>query len=118
MLAASSGGCCLVFVDGAVINVALAVIGRDFELEPNALQRIINMELLPLAAMTLFSGALGDRFGQRLAFLVGIAIFGAAVFGCAISANWMQLVSARLFRVSARRLSCPTTLRSSVGAFL
>jgi hypothetical protein len=49
MLAASSGGCCLAFVDGAVINVALAVIGRDFELEPNALQRIINTELLPLA---------------------------------------------------------------------
>jgi len=107
VLAASSAGSCLVFISGAVVNVALAAIGRDLALSSNELQWIINAELLPLAALTLLSGALGDRFGERQAFLVGIAIFGAASFGCGVSANWMQLASARL-NSGCRRGAYPT----------
>src|ERR1700733_7964587 len=98
VLAASCGGCCLVFVSGAVVNVALASIGHDLRLGSSELQWIINAELLPLAALTLLGGALGDRYGHRKIFLIGIALFGVATLGCAISANWTQLVCARLIQ--------------------
>src|ERR1700754_116091 len=98
VLAASSAGSCLVFISGAVVNVALAAIGRDLALSSNELQWIINAELLPLAALTLLGGALGDRYGQRRMFLVGIAMFGVASIGCAISADWTQLVCGRFFQ--------------------
>jgi MFS family permease len=65
VLAASSLGSCLVFVSSAVVTVALAAIGRDMRLSPLDLQWVMNAELLPLAALTLVAGALGDRFGQK-----------------------------------------------------
>src|SRR4051794_11769964 len=58
-------------------------------LSPLDLQWVLNSEFLPLAAMTLVAGALGDRFGQKRIFLAGIALFG--------------LGRARLFDSRARR---------------
>jgi MFS family permease len=85
VLAASSLGGCLVFVSSAVVTVALAAIGRDMRLSPFDLQWVMNAELLPLAALTLVAGALGDRFGQKRVFLGGIALYGlgAAAIGFA-----------------------------------
>ena len=85
VLAASSVGGSLVFVSGAVINVALAAIGRDLGLDAGALQWVLNAELLPLAALTLVGGALGDRYGQKQVFLSGIALFGIASLACALA---------------------------------
>jgi len=76
VLAASSLGGCLVFVSSAVVTVALAAIGRDMRLSSLDLQWVMNAELLPLAALTLVAGALGDRFGQKRIFLGGIALYG------------------------------------------
>ena len=98
LLAASCCGCCLVFVSGAVVSVALAAIGRDLALGSDQLQWIINAELLPLAAFTLLGGALGDRYGHRRMFLIGIALFGAASVACAVSVDWAQLVCGRFFQ--------------------
>lgn len=64
VLAASSLGSCLVFVSSAVVTVALAAIGREMRLSPLDLQWVMNAELLPLAALTLVAGALGDRFDR------------------------------------------------------
>lgn len=87
VLAASSLGSCLVFVNSAVLTVALAAIGRDMRLSPLDLQWVMNAELVPFAAMTLVAGALGDRFGQKRIFLAGIALYGlgAAAIGSAPS---------------------------------
>jgi MFS family permease len=117
VLAASCGGCCLVFVSGAVINVALAAIGRDLMLGSSELQWIINAELLPLAALTLLGGALGDRYGHRRLFLIGIALLGIATFGCAISANWAQLVCARMVQGVGEALILPGGLTILASAF-
>src|ERR1700749_4652655 len=76
VLAASSLGSCLVFVSSAIVTVALAAIGRDMRLSSFDLQWVMNAELLPLAALTLVGGALGDRFGQKRIFLAGIALYG------------------------------------------
>jgi EmrB/QacA subfamily drug resistance transporter len=87
VLAAASLGSCLTSVSSAVVTVALAAIGRDMRLSPLDLQWVMNAELLPLAALTLVAGALGDRFDQKRIFLAGIALFGlgAATIGFALS---------------------------------
>ena len=48
-------------------------------LSPLDLQWVLNAEFLPLAAVTLVTGALGDRFGQKRIFLAGIALYGLAI---------------------------------------
>jgi MFS family permease len=117
LLAASCSGCCLVFVSGSVVSVALAAIGRDMTLRADQLQWIINAELLPLAALTLLGGALGDRYGQRRIFLLGIALFGVASVGCAVSANWAQLICGRFIQGVGEALILPAGLTILSGAF-
>jgi MFS family permease len=117
LLAASCCGCCLVFISGSVVSVALAAIGRDLALGSDQLQWIINAELLPLAALTLLGGALGDRYGQRRMFLIGIAIFGAASVGCAVSVDWAQLVCNRFLQGVGEALILPAGLTILSGAF-
>ena len=58
------GRCLPLFAGGAVVTVALAAIGRDMRLSPLELQWVMNAELLPLAALTLVAGALGDRLDR------------------------------------------------------
>ena len=117
ILAASSVGCCLVFLSGAVINVALAAIGRDLGLDAGALQWVLNAELLPLAALTLVGGALGDRYGQKQVFLSGIALFGIASFGCALARGGGQIVCWRLLQGVGEALILPAGLTILGQAF-
>jgi MFS family permease len=117
VLAASSVGCCLLFLSGAVINVALAAIGRDLGLDAGALQWVLNAELLPLAALTLVGGALGDRYGQRQVFLSGIAVFGIASLGCALARGGGQLVCGRLLQGVGEALILPAGLTILGQAF-
>jgi MFS family permease len=55
----------LAFVDGSVVNVGLPAIGRSLSVEARALQWVINAYLLPLSALLLLGGAVGDHFGRR-----------------------------------------------------
>jgi MFS family permease len=117
VLAASSAGACLVFASGAIINVALAGIGRDLNLDAHALQWILNAELLPLAALTLVAGALGDRFGQKQVFLTGISLFAVASLGCAAAQDGTQLVCARFAQGMGEALIMPSSLTVLGQAF-
>ena len=93
VLAASSLGSSLVFVSSAVMTVALAAIGRDMRLSPLDLQWVMNAELLPLAALTLVAGALGDRFGQKRIFLAGIALFGLGAVAIGFAPSLASLIA-------------------------
>ncbi|MDB5576786.1 MAG: hypothetical protein JWR80_1962 [Bradyrhizobium sp.] len=110
VLAASSVGSSLVFVSGSVINVALASIGRDLGLSASELQWVLNAELLPLASLTLIGGALGDRFGQRQIFLLGIFLFLLASLGCGVATSWATLVAGRLAAGVGEALILPAGL--------
>jgi EmrB/QacA subfamily drug resistance transporter len=98
VLAASSLGSCLVFVSSAVVTVALAAIGRDMRLSPLELQWVMNAELLPLAALTLVAGALGDRFGQKRIFLAGIVLYGLGASATAFAPSFASLIVGRLLQ--------------------
>src|SRR3954466_7471191 len=95
VLAASSLGSCLVFVSSAVVAVALAAIGRELRLSPLDLQWVMNAELLPLAALTLVAGALGDRFGQKRIFLAGIALYGLGAAAIGFAPSFAPLIVGR-----------------------
>ncbi|WP_158930069.1 MFS transporter [Acidisphaera sp. S103] len=110
ILAASSLGCCLVFMSGAIINVAIAAIGRDEGLSSFQLQWIINAEGLPVAALTLVSGAFGDRFGYKRMFIGGLTLLAFSSIASALAPDWKMLVGARSVAGIAEALILPNGL--------
>jgi len=117
VLAASSLGSCLVFVSSAVVTVALAAIGRDMRLSPLDLQWVMNAELLPLAALTLVAGALGDRFGQKRIFLAGIALFGLGAAAIGFAPSFAPLIVGRFLQGLGEALILPNGLSVLGQAF-
>ena len=117
VLAASSLGSSLVFVSSAVVTVALAAIGRDMHLSPLDLQWVMNAELLPLAALTLVAGALGDRFGQKRIFLAGIALYGLGVVVVGFAPSFAPLVVGRFLQGLGEALILPNGLSVLGQAF-
>src|SRR5271167_45882 len=75
----------LAFIDGSVVNVGLPSIGRSLHAGAADLQWVINAYLLPLSALLLFGGALGDRFGRRIVLIWGVGLFAGASVACALA---------------------------------
>ena len=77
----------LAFIDGSVANVGLPAIGKNLQGDAASLQWVVNAYLLPLSALLLLGGALGDRFGRRGILIGGTALFavGSALCGAAPS---------------------------------
>ena len=70
------------FIDGSVVNVGLPTIGHSLHGTAADLQWIINAYLLPLSALPILGGSLGDRYGRRRLLVIGITIFAAASAAC------------------------------------
>ena len=100
----------LAFVDGSVVNVGLPAIGRSFQSGAADLQWVINAYLLPLSALLLFGGALGDRFGRRNTLIVGVALFAAASAACAFAPSLTWLLAGRSVQGIGAALLMPTSL--------
>jgi EmrB/QacA subfamily drug resistance transporter len=100
----------LAFIDGSVVNVGLPAIGRNLHGDAAQLQWIVNAYLLPLSALLLLGGALGDRFGRRKILIAGIALFaiGSALCGAAPSLEW--LLAARALQGTGAALLLPNSL--------
>lgn len=86
----------LIMLDSTIVNVALPSIGRDLQAGPIALQWTVGGYVLTYGALLLFGGRLADTVGRRNAFLVGLAVFGAASLACGVAGNEQVLVAARL----------------------
>src|SRR6187431_1909938 len=95
VLAIAVLGSGIVFLDGTVVNVALPRIGQDFGAETSSLQWILNGYMLTLASLILLGGSLGDRYGRRRMFVVGVAWFTVASLLCAVAPSADALVGAR-----------------------
>jgi EmrB/QacA subfamily drug resistance transporter len=117
VLAALSLGSCLVFVSGAVVAVALAAIGRDMRLSPLNLQWVMNAELLPIAALTLVAGALGDRFGQKRIFLAGIVLYGLGATAIGVAPSFAPLIAGRFLQGLGEAVILPNGLSVLGQAF-
>jgi MFS family permease len=110
VLGATSLACSLVFASASLPGVSLAAIGQDLALTPLQLQWLVNAELLPLAALTLTAGCLGDRFGRRSVFILGIALFGAGSLLSASAGSWGALLFGRLMCGVGEALILPNGL--------
>ena len=85
ILAAAILGSSLAFIDGTVVNVALPALQREFNATAFEAQWVIESYALLLAALLLVGGSLGDRFGRRRIFMMGVAIFAAASVVCGLA---------------------------------
>lgn len=103
-------GSSVALLDGTVVNVALPHIGRDLDAQLDGLQWIVNGYTLMLASVVLLGGALGDRFGRRRIFLVGIIWFGLASLLCGLATNIVTLVVARVLQGIGAGLLTPGSL--------
>src|SRR6202012_2491184 len=77
----------LAFLDGSVVNVALPALQAAFRATGADLQWVVEAYALLLAALLLIGGSLGDRYGRRLVFLIGVVIFTAASLWCGLAGS-------------------------------
>ena len=107
----------LAFVDGSVVNVGLPSIGRDLHAGAADLQWVINGYLLPLSALLLLGGALGDRFGRRRLLVFGTVLFAVASAAAALAPSLPWLLFARSLQGTGAALLMPNSLAILGSAF-
>ena len=110
MLVVAIAGSAMVFIDGTAVNVALPVLQRELEADAASLQWVVEGYSLVLSAFILIGGALGDRFGRRLTFLSGVALFAFASLLCALAQNMLELNAARCLQGLGGAFAAPGSL--------
>ena len=110
MLVGTILGSGLALLDTTVVNVALPHIGASLGATMDGLQWTVSAYTLMLAALVLLGGALGDRFGRRRLFLVGVVWFTAASVLCGLAPGVWWLVAARALQGIGAALLTPGSL--------
>lgn len=100
----------LSFVDSSVLSVALPAIRSSYGAQAQDVQWVVNAYLLPLSALLLLGGALGDHFGRRLLLLTGTSLFGLTSLICALSPSIEILFLARGAQGIGAALLLPNSL--------
>jgi EmrB/QacA subfamily drug resistance transporter len=103
-------GSSMAFMDGTVVNVALPAIQRHLDASAAEAQWIVEAYALFLAALLLVGGALGDRYGRKRLFLVGVVVFTAASAACAAARAPGGLIAARALQGIGAALLVPGSL--------
>jgi len=109
-LAAAILGSGMAFVDGTLVNVGLPAIQRDLHASASEMQWVVEAYALFLSALLLAGGALGDRYGRRRLFAIGVALFTAASVACGLSGTVGALIGARAVQGVGAALLVPGSL--------
>jgi EmrB/QacA subfamily drug resistance transporter len=104
-------------LDATVVNIALPTIGRDFHTGIAALQWVMTSYILTLAAFLLIGGSLGDRFGRRRVYLVGIVWFALASAACGFAPSAVFLIITRVLQGIGGALLTPGSLAILQASF-
>jgi EmrB/QacA subfamily drug resistance transporter len=115
VLAATILGSSMAFIDGTVVNVALPVLQQDLHASVAQVQWVVEAYSLFLAALLLTGGALGDHFGRRRVYAIGVGIFGLASAWCGLAPDINQLIVARAVQGCGGALLVPGSL-AIIGA--
>jgi EmrB/QacA subfamily drug resistance transporter len=107
----------IALLDSTVVNVALPTIQRDLGGGLAAQQWVINAYLLTLGSLILVGGSLGDLFGERRIFALGVGGFGVASLLCALAPSIEALIAARALQGVASALLTPSALAVIVATF-
>jgi EmrB/QacA subfamily drug resistance transporter len=111
----------MIVLDTTIVNVALPSISADLGFSQTSLAWVVNAYVLTYAGLLLLGGRLGDLFGQRRLFLLGIGLFTAASLACGLATTEAMLVTARAVQgvggavASAVSLSLTMTLFTETG---
>jgi EmrB/QacA subfamily drug resistance transporter len=115
VLAATIIGSAMAFIDGTVVNVALPQIQQRLGATAADAQWVVEAYALFLAALILVGGSLGDHYGRRRIFLLGIGIFTVASVACAMALTPGELIAARAVQGVGGALLVPGSL-AIIGA--
>ncbi|MEA2643744.1 MAG: hypothetical protein QOG08_770 [Chloroflexota bacterium] len=110
-------GFLLIVVDMTIVNVALPSIQRDLGYSQSGLAWVINAYLIAFGGFLLLAGRLGDLFGRKRVFLVGLGIFTAASLLCGLSFNPTMLIVARFVQGIGGAVSSAVILAMIVTLF-
>ena len=100
----------MVMLDNTVVNVALPAISEKLGAGVSGLQWIVDGYVLALASLLLTGGILGDRYGRKKMFLLGLTVFTLASFGCGVSGSTGALIAFRALQGVGAALLLPGTL--------
>ena len=103
-------GSSMSFIDGTAVNVALPVLQRDLNASSASVQWIVEGYSLFLSALILIGGVLGDLFGRRRMFGIGLTLFACASIACGLAPNVEFLIVARCIQGVGGALSVPGSL--------
>jgi EmrB/QacA subfamily drug resistance transporter len=105
----------MAFIDGTVVNVALGALQREFNATLVGVQWVVEAYALFLASLVLVGGSLGDFYGRRRVFALGIAIFAVASVACGLARDINELILARAIQGIGAALLVPGSL-AIIGA--
>jgi EmrB/QacA subfamily drug resistance transporter len=110
-------GFLLIVVDMTIVNVALPSIQRDLGFSQSGLAWVLNAYLIAFGGLLLLAGRLGDLFGRKRVFLIGLGIFTAASVLCGLSFNQPMLIAARFIQGIGGAVSSAVILAMIVTLF-
>jgi EmrB/QacA subfamily drug resistance transporter len=116
-LVATIIGSSMTFIDGTVVNVALPAIAKDFHASLADLQWVVTAYLLTLGALLVIGGSLGDLFGRRRVFLIGLVSFGVTSLASGLAPSIDALILARALQGVAAALLVPGSLAMISASF-
>jgi len=117
VLVATILGSSMAFIDGTVVNVALPVLQTELHATATDVQWVVEAYSLFLAALILVGGSLGDHFGRRRVFALGIFLFAVASVLCGLAPNVNLLIVARAFQGIGGALLVPGSLAIISASF-
>jgi len=117
VLALTSVASFMAALDAMVVATALGTIRLDLGASIEALEWTVNAYNLSFAVLLLTGAALGDRFGRRRLFAIGLGLFVAASVACALSGNVVWLIAARAFQGAGAALVMPLAMALLSAAF-
>ncbi len=117
ILAATILGSSLAFIDSSTVNVALPALQRSLGASVTDIQWIINAYTLFLAALILLGGSLGDHYGRKRVFGVGVVVFALTSVGCGLAGTTGQLIGARALQGVGAALLVPGSLAIISASF-
>jgi len=116
-LVAAILGSAVATIDGSIVNVALPAIARDLGGGLVSQQWVSNAYLLTLSSLILVGGSLGDIYGERRIFTIGVGAFGVFSIASALAPTIGLLIAARALQGAAAALLTPASLAVIVSAF-
>ena len=117
VLVATILGSSMAFIDGTVVNVALPTLQTQLSATVADVQWVVESYALFVAALILVGGSLGDHFGRRRIFTVGVALFALASAWCGLAPNIQQLIVARGVQGVGSALLIPGSLAIISASF-